>query len=230
MQEVTDNPYLNMFDSLGYTLITRAVFKNIATFAEEGDQSEASRFSIDRLYFAAGTRQPFRETYFAANGLFMQGTMTGLFWSVVTLIRLPFSYSVQKTWSLAKEGYIVAISNLACQFIAFVGMCRPKWGVTLWFYATRELFSCAGDEIVTALSKGIICGYRSLYPALEYNLGKDNVIGLDVACASLDEKVARVATALKEHTFWSSVKDAHPIEDRLVEVVTQMLDYKGKPK
>lgn len=224
MQEVVDNPWLNSFDSIGYTLTTRAVIKNIATFAEEGDQSEAPRCSIDRLYFAAGTRQPFRESYFATSGLFVQGLITAAFWGAVITIRFVCCLDVRKPCTLFKEAIIVAISNLASQIIAFAGMCRPQWGVSLWLFMTKELFDNAGDEIVLAVAKGVNLCFRDLYPALLFNLGKEKVKGLEEACDHLREKVAKISTALQANGFFEKLENTHAVEDRALEVLSKLIE------
>ena len=231
MQQVVDNPYLNVFDSIGYTLCTRAVIKNIATYAEEGDQSKASCCTINRLYFASGTRQPFRESYFAASGLFMQGLFTGAFWGVVTVIRFGMTLDVTKTSSLFKEAVIVAVSNLACQIIAFAGMCKPQWGVSLWLYMTKQLFDSAGDEIVFALAKGVNHCFKALYPALLFNLGKDKVVGLEDACTSLQQKMVKVGEALKDLGFFEKLEETNVVEDRALQIVVKLIEISnGKAK
>lgn len=224
MQSVVDNPWLNVFDSLGYTLCTRAVIKNIATFAEEGDQSQASCCTINRLYFAAGTRQPFRESYFAASGLFMQGVYTAAFWGIVTIIRLPLGWDVTKTCTLFKEAVIVAISNLACQVIAFAGMCKPKWGVSLWLFMTKQLFDNAGDEIVFSVAKGVNHCFKELHPALLYNLGKDRVEGLEEACANLREKSDKIGKTLEGLGFFERLEGSNAVEDRALEVIGKLIE------
>ena len=150
--------------------------------------------------------------------------MTAAFWGAITVIRVPFCWDVSKTGCLFKEYVIVAITNLACQIISFVGMCRPKWGVSLWLYTTSNIFQHAGTEVVDSISSGVSRCFKELHPSLLYNLGKKKVEGLDKSCANLEAKAKKVKETLREGDFFKKLENSNALEDRTLEIFSRIVE------
>ncbi len=210
-------------DSVGYGMCTRAVLKNLVTFAEMGEPVGPC-LSMERIHFSSLTRQPFRDAYFATSGLFLQKILEGVLWTGATLVRGLCCLDVTITWGMAKDGFIMAISNLAFLIISFLGMCRPKWGVSLWFTATKWAMESAGDDIVKNLANGLFLGFEELYPALVYNLGKEETLGTDETCQTLRENLKKVAEAIDGLNLLDDQGSVNTLKDGAIRVCATLVD------
>ncbi len=204
MDEVLNIIGVNAFDSIGYEVCTRAVIKNIVAYADIDDHLNSEYCSMERLYFSAKTRQPFREAYFAVSGLFFQKLVEGIVWTGVALVRGFFFCDVSKSWGLAIEALVAAVSNLASLFIAFIGMCHPKWGISLWLSMTKVIIESSGAEIINNITKSLIVGFDQLYPALVHNLGREETVGVDETCQVLKKNLGRIGKAIEDLKLWDS--------------------------
>ena len=227
MQDVANLASINFSNSLGYALVTRAVVKNIATYAQEGEDTLSSCCTMSSLLADSGTRKPFREAFFSLGGLHAVVTPMKftecVFWTGVTGVRFLFCLEITSSWDRAKDSFLTVISNFACSIIAFVGMCRPKLGIHLWYFATKTIFECAGDEIITNIAQGIVGSFDQLYNAMAFNLGKKETAGMDQACDSMREKAKKIGRAVEDLKVSENVQDAETIEFRVVTLISEML-------
>ena len=127
----------------GYLALTNAVFE--LANGRTNSNSDVEKWTMEWFCQKSRERSFFRDLYFSTPVAYK--LLETFFWGVVSVISLVASADSTKPIELAKEALIICATNVACLAIAFFGMCRPEWGITLWYWMTRIIIDLSGDDV-----------------------------------------------------------------------------------